>query len=101
MSFRHLQVAYNSTDSSDSHRVPKTSIVVAGFREQFQADDRDQTSKHTIADVVWQRHGCVADLGWEEFYEERCDRAINHRHEDDLEQNQHRQHKWVVAEVGE
>ena len=70
----------------------QTGELVAGLRGQVAGDQRQRAAEPAVADVVRQRERRVADLRRERLDQECRDRSVHHRHVDDLDEHEQRQH---------
>ena len=79
----------------DDDRVPQPVINVTGRRDHRRRSQRQHPAEPAVADVIRQRHRGVADLGREQFHQERRDRPVHHRHVDQHDDEDHLGHDPV------
>src|SRR3954469_6286978 len=79
--------ADNYSYESDDDRKGEAGIDVSGSRDEAGGDDRQKPTEPAIAEVVRQGERRVSDLGGESFDKECRDRPVNHRHENNLDEN--------------
>ena len=94
-----VEQANDEAHARDQDRVPKADVRVAarilgrfGSIKKPGGNERRKAAEDAVANVVRQRHGRVADARGEQFHQERRDRAVHHRHIQDLDEHQKHHH---------
>jgi hypothetical protein len=79
-----VQPSDDDRDQRDRDRIDQPGIDVAGRGQQPTRDQGEEPTEPAVPDVIWNRKGGVPDPRRELYDQERRDRAVDHRHEDDL-----------------
>lgn len=92
---REIHRADDKSHNCNGNGINKPCIDISRTGYNISSNKRGKTPKPAIPEVVGYGHGSISNSGWEEFYQKRSDRTVNHGYIDNLNQYKQGQHDHI------
>src|SRR5215471_13213361 len=99
VSLRQEERTHNKCETRNCHRVPEPSVDITGCGADREAYQGHQSSKDSVAYVIWQGERRVSDFGGERLHQIGSNWTVHHgdvNHLDEHQQSQQR-HIWTLG----